>query len=416
MVGYAVVDVETTGLRPSRHDRIVEIAVVHVDAAGRIEDTWSTLVNPERDLGPQTVHGIEAADIRHAPRFADIAGTVARLLDGRVFAAHNAPFDRRFLEHAYGACGYEVPLLAPASICTMRAAAALIPHAPRTLVGCCSHVGIDVGQAHEARADAVAAASLLGHLIDRGGASELAWWYEAAGHAARTPWPSIPVLEVEPVLRGVASLRDAPFLERLTDRLGGDPQPLQEQEYLALLDRALLDRHLSAREHDALAGLARELGIGRTRARELHEAYLHDLCAAAWADGILTEDEIADLDAVAGLLGLMRDDVERLLEDAAERVVAAADGEQRASDTLAADGRFALAPGDLVVFTGEMRRPRAEWEEEARRAGLVPHSGVTKKVALVVAADPDSLSGKARKAAGYGIPIVTEDAFAAMLR
>jgi len=40
---------------------------------------------------------------------------------------------------------------------------------------------------------------------------------------------------------------------------------------------------------------------------------------------------------------------------------------------------------------------------------------VTKKVKLVVTADPDSLSGKARKAADYGIPIVTEEAFAAML-
>jgi len=41
---------------------------------------------------------------------------------------------------------------------------------------------------------------------------------------------------------------------------------------------------------------------------------------------------------------------------------------------------------------------------------------VTKKVKLVVAADPDSLSGKARKATDYGIPIVTEDAFAVMLQ
>ena len=36
-------------------------------------------------------------------------------------------------------------------------------------------------------------------------------------------------------------------------------------------------------------------------------------------------------------------------------------------------------------------------------------------VALVIAADPDSLSGKARKAADYGIPIVTEHAFSGML-
>jgi len=69
----------------------------------------------------------------------------------------------------------------------------------------------------------------------------------------------------------------------------------------------------------------------------------------------------------------------------------------------------------MVVFTGEMSVPRPVWEKRAVAAGLVPRSGVTKKVKLVVTADPDSLSGKARKAADYGIPIVTEEAFAAML-
>ncbi|MEF2254696.1 BRCT domain-containing protein [Microbacterium schleiferi] len=34
---------------------------------------------------------------------------------------------------------------------------------------------------------------------------------------------------------------------------------------------------------------------------------------------------------------------------------------------------------------------------------------MTKKVRLVVAADPDSLSGKAPKARDYGIPIVGEE-------
>ena len=48
-----------------------------------------------------------------------------------------------------------------------------------------------------------------------------------------------------------------------------------------------------------------------------------------------------------------------------------------------------------------------KWAEAAL---LVPRSALTKEVQLVVAADPDSLSGKARKAADYGIPIVTEEA------
>ncbi|MBK9697224.1 MAG: hypothetical protein IPO80_07445 [Propionibacteriaceae bacterium] len=43
-------------------------------------------------------------------------------------------------------------------------------------------------------------------------------------------------------------------------------------------------------------------------------------------------------------------------------------------------------------------------------AGL-EHGGVTKATRVVVAADPDSLSSKSKKARDYGIPIVTEAAF-----
>ncbi len=49
--GYAVVDLETTGIHPGRHERIVEVAVVHVSPRGVITGTWETLVNPRRDLG-----------------------------------------------------------------------------------------------------------------------------------------------------------------------------------------------------------------------------------------------------------------------------------------------------------------------------------------------------------------------------
>jgi exonuclease len=72
--GYAVVDVETTGLFPGRHDRVVEIGVVLADREGRQVDEWGTLVNPARDLGPQHIHGIRSSDVLCAPSFAEIAG------------------------------------------------------------------------------------------------------------------------------------------------------------------------------------------------------------------------------------------------------------------------------------------------------------------------------------------------------
>ncbi len=48
--GFAVVDVETTGLYP-RTDRVVEVAVVHISADGQITGEFSTLMNLGRDVG-----------------------------------------------------------------------------------------------------------------------------------------------------------------------------------------------------------------------------------------------------------------------------------------------------------------------------------------------------------------------------
>jgi len=56
-------------------------------------------------------------------------------------------------------------------------------------------------------------------------------------------------------------------------------------------------------------------------------------------------------------------------------------------------------------------QPREVWEERATAAGLVPERSVTKRTRLVVAADPDTLSSKARKARAYRIPIVDAATF-----
>ncbi|MFO0261915.1 MAG: exonuclease domain-containing protein, partial [Planctomycetota bacterium] len=59
----AVIDVETTGLSPWRHYRIVELAVVVVTPDGVVQQEYETLVNPERDMGPTRIHRIAAGDV-----------------------------------------------------------------------------------------------------------------------------------------------------------------------------------------------------------------------------------------------------------------------------------------------------------------------------------------------------------------
>lgn len=97
--GYAVVDVETTGL--ARDDRIISAAVYRLDARGEVEDHWYTMVNPERDPGPVWIHGLTTEVLEGAPLFQDIAEEFSDRLADRVLVAHNAVFDWSMIAREY---------------------------------------------------------------------------------------------------------------------------------------------------------------------------------------------------------------------------------------------------------------------------------------------------------------------------
>ena len=61
--GFAVFDLETTGTAHS--SRIVEIALVKLDAQGRITEEWETLVNPAVPIPNAQIHGVSAVSSPH---------------------------------------------------------------------------------------------------------------------------------------------------------------------------------------------------------------------------------------------------------------------------------------------------------------------------------------------------------------
>ena len=159
---WAVVDVETTGVRAFRGDRIMEVAVVALD--GTI--LFHSLVNPGIPI-PQFVAGltgITEKDVRHAPPFDAIVDDLLRVFEGCVFVAHNARFDWAFVstevERATGL------LLQGPRLCTVRLARKLLPDLPRRNLDTVSyHFGIEIEGRHRATGDAVAAAKCLSKLI-----------------------------------------------------------------------------------------------------------------------------------------------------------------------------------------------------------------------------------------------------------
>ena len=173
------------------------------------------------------------------------------------------------------------------------------------------------------------------------------------------------------------------------------------------LDAALLDRQICATEADALVDLA----LPKSEVIDIHHRYLRALAEAVWSDGVLTDDERRDVDTVATLLALDPTVVDQVLNDARELLIAARPA--RAEQQLHVGG-LTLHPGDKVVLTGQMQRGRAETSAQAQAAGLRMMTSVSRKT-TVVAADPDSLSGKAEDARALGIPVVNEHTFMRVL-
>lgn len=408
---YAVIDLETTGLNPNRHDRIVEIAIVHVDESGAITSEWSTLINPRRDMGPQHIHGISAADARRAPTFAQAAPHIANRLAGRVVVAHNLAFDAPFLAHQFRLLGVEVPLGIDVGLCTMMMAATYLPDAGRSLAACCAAASIPLENAHCALDDTRAAAMLLGRYIRTAGSPVP--WHDLIRLSADPLWPALPraASVFTPVGRRATGAAVPSFLGRLVEALPRVVAPPESDRYLAVLDRALVDRQISETEADALVALARQLGLGRDDVLRLHADYLSALGAAALADGVVTQAEVQELQAVAALLGLSNASVASSLRAA----LAPAQRQAAVLGQRQAAGRFALSPGDVVVFTGQTREPREALETRARDACLRVAAHVTRDTALIVAADVDTMSGKARAGRDYGVPIVSQATFIGFL-
>lgn len=395
---FAVVDVETTGLSPRHHHRIVEIAVVTLDASGKIIDRWETLVNPQRDLGPQSIHGIRAAQILDAPTFTQVAPDLTERLRGNVLVAHNLNFDSNFLEHEFRRVGQPLPEQFLAGICTMRLAHRYVIGNARSLAHCCEFLSVDTGLAHCAGDDAAAAAGLLSKYIDM--EPDHLDWQQHLGNAAGVEWPerSVQLTEFTPSLRRPDNADQRHFLSRITDNMPEFTGPEQDEQYLMLLDRALLDRHLSVTEQRELVGLAEDLGLDPRRCLELHTYYLERLVGAAWSDGVITPAEAEDLRLVSALLGIHEDLTDRWIATRPTELAAPAAGATRS-----------VTAGDLLVLTGTMTRPRDELAGILEALGYQVGNTVTKKTSLLVAADPDSLSGKAAKARKSGIPVVGEE-------
>ncbi len=166
---FVVVDLETTGLSVDRA-HILEIGAVRVRGL-RAVDRFETLVDPGGPIPHRitALTGIDSESVEGAPRLREaMAGFRSWLArsPGAPFVAHNARFDRSFVER--GLARLELPPLERPVLCTRRLSRRLLPELGRySLDALCAHLGISNAARHRALGDARATAQALVQLVRR---------------------------------------------------------------------------------------------------------------------------------------------------------------------------------------------------------------------------------------------------------
>lgn len=167
---FVVVDLETTGLRPTT-DRITEIGAVKV-CGGEVLGELRTFIHPGRPIPAAitAVTGITDAMVRGAPTIAQVLPSLRSFLGDAVFVAHNAPFDLGFLRAAFAAQG-DGTHLDPVVVDTARLARRLIRDEVRDLrlATLARHLRSRTAPEHRALSDARATVDVLHGLIERAG-------------------------------------------------------------------------------------------------------------------------------------------------------------------------------------------------------------------------------------------------------
>ena len=382
---YVVIDTETTGL--FKNDRVIEIGIVAFNQSEILEE-WSTLLNPNRDIGPTQIHGISPSMVSVAPTFEQISNDLARLLNGRIVVAHNANFDMRMLSAEFNRLAIPVNWGLP--FCTMIASRHQLPPATDKLTDACEYLGIPVSDAHSALGDA----RMTYELFKFVGQDDQETQHVTLNYNAESnPHPTLQ-------RKSFSKVNDS-ALSRIKAFTKKVPFPTSEQSevaYLLLLNMAMDDLAISIDEREELNEWAHKLNIESARIVDLHQGYLDNFIQAALRDGVVTSAEREMIDKVAFAFGLNATIPEM--------------------PSQFSSNEFSLGAGKKICFTGTAvtasNKPinRAELEALASKVGLFPVSSVTKKGCdILVAADEASMSGKTQKAREWGITVISVEKF-----
>ncbi len=161
-----ILDFETSGLSPQYGDRAIEIGAVLIEA-GKVVDRFQRLMNPGFKINSfiASYTGISNAMLQEAAPCAEVMDEFADFIGKYSLVAHNASFDRKFLDAEFADIGRT---RCSDMACTMLTARRVYPNAPNhklgTLVQYCAIK--NNGVFHRALADAEMTSGLWLAMID----------------------------------------------------------------------------------------------------------------------------------------------------------------------------------------------------------------------------------------------------------
>jgi DNA polymerase III subunit epsilon len=169
-VEFVVLDLETTGGSPA-NDRITEVGAVKI-RGGEVIGTFQTLVNPGVPIPPliSALTGITDPMVADQEPIEVVLPCLLEFLGGAVLVAHNASFDRRFVQANLERHGYQ--RLTNRVVCTARLARKLLPRdeVPNVrLATLAAYLGATVAPCHRALTDARATVDVFHSLLEQAG-------------------------------------------------------------------------------------------------------------------------------------------------------------------------------------------------------------------------------------------------------